>query len=530
MQLHPYNDHVYTMVNTLLVQFLVLLALSSTSVLAKMDRIHSEGYLGEKKLESYSERRRPVIFQDFYQGKMFFTDDLFYQNYFQSYIFRDEKDFNFFLKSELGSGMSCSNELLSEHFDDIRYSYRLIALSYLLEGQWHMNMVSKHFGMQKGCQFDFSKWLDKCRPKNVEMKKFVGLLKKHNPRYEESLPKTYIKSDWWKDFSKKDFNYYSHYRMDSACKGKCDVTNLEANLKKTCEQDEALMTLICSEQDDIYGLSDIPDAYNLLGLSNIINTYNKRGEALGCLRRFSVVMAHKEVKYQVLSHLFAPLRAHLTKQYQERFLQGRVFFYGSGKEFEEKGLTNLYVMEQPLKIAELDDEEPVQPVVIPKKIESAQPAPKPVAKTEVAPVKKEVVEIKGPVKSAFLVAAEMRKSQNLDRVEVDMLKLKYDYVFTLNMINSLSGKLKNFMTREALTEMLNFDKLGTKEGPVPLLFIKYMIDMQEHTGLYNLVTIVGDEFYVSNEIDPDFPTEPERIKMVNNESTGRQWQIFVLRP
>lgn len=495
-----------------------------------MDRIHAEGYLGEKRLDSYSERWRPYIFQDFYQGKMNFSDELFLQNYFQNYLFKGEKDLSFFLKSELGSGMICPNEQLSEHFDDIRYSYRLITLSYLLEGQWHMNMVSKHFGLTKGCQFDFEKWLDKCRPKNPDMKKFVALVKKFKPKYEESLPKTYIKSDWLKDFDKKDFKYYSHYRMDTKCHGKCEAKDLEANLKNVCEKDEALMTLICSEQDEIYGVSDSPDAYNLLGLSNIINTYNKRGEALGCLRRFTVVMNHKEVKYPVLTHLFAPLRAHLQNQYQERFLQGRVFFYGSGKEFEEKGLSNLYVMEQPLKIAELDSEEPVVPVVVPKKIEEPKkPVAKPVVVAE-APKKKEIVEISGPIKSAFLQAAEVRKAQNLERVEVDMLKLKYDYVFTLNMINTLSGKLKSFMTREALTEMMNFDKLGSKEGPVPLLFLKFMIDMQEHTGLFNLVNILGNEFYVSNEIDSDFKTEPERIKLLNNDSTGNQWQIFIVRP
>lgn len=494
-----------------------------------MDRIHSEGYLGEKRLDSYSERWQPLIYQDLYQGKMTFSDDLFFQDYFQNYIFNREKDLSRFLKSELTGSMICSNELLSEHFDDIRYSYRLISLSYLLEGQWHLNMVSKHLGLKNGCQFDFDKLLNSCRAKTAEMKNFVALLKKHKPKYEESMPKTYIKSDWLKDFTKKDFKYYSHYRADTLCQGKCGAEDLDKTFKKVCEEDESLMTLICSEMDDIYGLSDNPDAYNLLGLSNIINTYNKQGEALGCLRRFSVVMDHKAVKYPVLNHLFPVLRTHLQHQYQERFLQGRVFFYGSGKEFEEKGLSNLYVMEQPLKIAQLDAVDEVVPVVVPKQIEAPKVETK-AAKVEVVAKKKELVEIPKVMKSAFLQAAEIRKVQNLERVDVDMLKLKYDYVFTLNMINNLSIKLKNFMTREALGEMMTYDKLGTKEGPVPLLFLKFMIDMQEHTGLYNLVTILGDEFYVSNEIDAEFKTEPERIKLLNNETTGRQWQIYILRP
>jgi hypothetical protein len=515
------------MVYIVLVQLLNLILV--TPGWAKMDRIHSEGYLGEKRLDSYANRRKPLVVQDFYRGKLSFQDEQFYQNYFTPYIFNREQDFSNFLKSELMGSLACTNEQLSEHFDDIRYSYRLIALSYLMEAQWHMNMVAKHFGANKVCRFDATSFMDKCRPKSSEMKKFVARVKKYNPKYEESLPKTYIKSDWWKDFSKKNFKYYSHYRMDTSCKGRCSISELEKEMNKVCEQDESLMNLICSELDETYGLSTAPDAYYLIGTSNIINTYNQQGQALGCLRRFSEVLGHKEVRYPVMGHLFQTLRAHLQNLYQERFLQGRVFFFGSGKEFEEKGLKDLYVMEQPLKIQELDKEEPE-----PKPLKAPEVKPEvkvSVAKAKPAPnQKKEIVEIQAPIKSAFLQAAEVRKSQNLDQVEVDMLKLKYDYVFTLHMINTLSEKLKTFMTREALSEMLSFDQLGSKKAPVPLLFLKYMIDMQEHTGLYNVLSVLGEEFYVSNEIDGTFKPEPEKIRLLNNESTGRQWQFFIIRP
>ena len=140
------------------------------------------------------------------------------------------------------------------------------------------------------------------------------------------------------------------------------------------------------------------------------------------------------------------------------------------------------------------------------------------------------MEIARPVKSAFLQAAELRQTENLERVEVDMLKLKYDYVFSLNMINTLSERLKTFMTREALSEMMNYDKLGTKEGPVPLMFLKYMIDMQEHHGLWNITSVLGDKFYVSNEIDAAFAPAPELVQLSNNESTNSQWQLYILRP
>ena len=86
------------------------------------------------------------------------------------------------------------------------------------------------------------------------------------------------------------------------------------------------------------------------------------------------------------------------------------------------------------------------------------------------------------------------------------------------------------MTRDALVEMTNFDKLGSKEAPVPLLFIKFMIDMEEHHGLWNISSIVGEKFFVSNDIDQTFKTVPEFVQLSNNLSTGNQWQLYILRP
>jgi hypothetical protein len=78
-----------------------------------VDRILTEGYLGEKNLDSYSERYQPLIFQDIYQGKMTFADEVFFQNFFDPYLFNRGNDYSFFLRSELNGGMMCSNELFS---------------------------------------------------------------------------------------------------------------------------------------------------------------------------------------------------------------------------------------------------------------------------------------------------------------------------------------------------------------------------------------------------------------------------------
>lgn len=511
--------------------FFLLLFMGISHSRVMVDRVYSEGYLGEKGLDSYSERYQPLIFQDIYKGKLSFEDEIFFQNYFRPYLFEPEKDVAYFLKSELHSGLSCSNELLSKHFDEIRYSYRLVTLSYLLEAQWQIDQMSDHFDLKKACSFDLLDWAKSCRPKSREMKDFVSKLLKYNPKYKETLSPEYTQKKWWREYSQKEFKGYPHYRFASECKEGCSEKSIASSFKNICEENQKLMSLICSENDEIFGLSQQRDAYYLIGRSNIINTFNQSGEAMGCLRRFSEVMSHKEVNYPALKKLFPSIQNHLRQTYQERFLQGRVFFLGAGKEFEEKGLSDLYVQDQTLKVKPLPPPKDETPVPTPVKKEAPVIAKAPEnLPAGPAPIKKKVVEMPVPQRSAFLQAAEIRSSQDLKKVEVDMLKLKYDYVFTLNMMNTLSDKLKSFMTREALSEMMTYDKLGTIEGPVPLLFLKFMIDFEEHQGLWNIISILGDRFYVSNEIDTSFKTNPELVQLVNNETTGGQWQLYILKP
>ncbi len=515
------------MVHTL---FSLLIAVSAWSYNAgaKTDRFFVEGYLGEKALPEYSERWQPLIFQDPYLGRIQFSDEKFLQEYFQSYIFREEKDYSYFLKSELPGGSMCSNEDLGKNFDEIRYSYRLITLSYLLEARWHMNLMADQLRMKKTCDFDVLAWAKTCRPKSQDMKKFIDRIIRFKPRYTEKLPPLLDRKAFMTSFRKGDLEWYSQYRVHDICGTACGEDRLEETFSKACRQNEEIMDLICHEEDEIMGMSAQRDAYFLLGQSNIINTFNQKGEAMGCLRRFSEVLSHREVSYPGLKNLFPPLLSQLRSEHKERFLQGRTFFFGAGKEFEEKGLTDLYVEDQPLVVTtpEVQKTEPKKKEE-PVKVTKAEPV---ATKKKEEPKTPSIVEIRTPQKSAFLQAAELRAQGNLSRMEVDMLKLKYDYVFTLNMMNNLSKRLKTFMKRDALIEMMTYDKLGTSEGPVPLLFLKFMIDMEEHQGLWNLVNVVGERFYVSNEIDAEFKPKPELIQLVNDDSTGRHWQIFVIKP
>lgn len=514
------------MAHTLLVFFLA--TIFSAPVFGAPDRFFVEGYLGEKALPEYAERWQPLIFQDPYLGRIRFADEKFLQDYFSNYIFSEERDYSSFLRSELPGGALCTNENFGEHFEEMRYAYRLVTLSYLFEGRWHLEAMAKKLRLKGSCDFDVASWAKSCAPKSPEMKKFVSRIEKFNPRYTDTLPPSYDLNAFMKSFRKGEFEYYSQYRVKDVCGVGCDGPQLEKAFARACEETQNVMNLICSEEDEVMGLSSQREAYYLLGQSNIINTFNKNGEAMGCLRRFSEVLSHREVLYPGLRNLFPPLNSMLRSKHRERFLQGRVFFFGAGKEFEEKGLTDLYVEEQPLVVTA--PEKKTEPKAD-KPVVAATPKEEPKVVKKVEPVKApSIVEVRGPQKSAFLQAAELRAQENLARAEVDMVKLKYDYVFTLNMMNTLSKRLRTFMKREALVEMMTYDKLGTTEGPVPLLFLKFMIDMEEHQGLWNIITVVGDRFYVSNEIDESFKPKPELVQLVNDESTGRRWQLVILRP
>jgi hypothetical protein len=513
------------MVNT----FLVLIAFLFANLLfaKESDRVYNETLLGERKLDSYSGRYYPSVNLNMYSGRVTFVDDDFFENYFGPYMMSSQNEYLSFFKSEIGAAILCTNDQFSRHYDDLRYAFRLITLSYLIESQWHMNLMANKMGLTGACGFDVKKWAQTCRAKGPEMKKFVDRIQRYNSPYLERLPQNYDLATWNRELKAGFPIWYSQERLKEACKNGCVSKELTEKFKASCDEDQELMTTICSENDELYGLSNEKDAYYLLGRSNIINTFNKEGEALGCLRRFSEGMAHREAQYPVTKTLFPTLESFLIDRYQERFMQGRMFFFGSAKEFEEKGLAEIFTEEKKTQV-------PTAVVAIVPKAEVTKPeTPKPIPKAEpnrqvvMVPEKKEVdVTL---LKSAFLQAAEVRAIGNLDRVEVDMTKLRYDYVFSLNMTNLLSVKLKTFMTRDALSEMLTYDKLGSKEGPVPLLFIKFLIDFQEHQGLWNLISVLGDKFYVEDDIDTKFKTNPELVHILNNDSTQKQWQIVILK-
>lgn len=500
---------------------------------------YDEVLLGEHDAGIYAGPWRPGFHRDPYFGRIEQDDDTFLQNFFFQHLWQEAPELSRFLGAELNSATTCPNDALASLSEDIRYGYRLMVMSYLLEMIDALHRDAVLLKRAQSCSFNLQEMLKFCRPQSEDMRAFVRGLSGQAPFATPTIDQSHnyltFEREWLK-LAEDSKGGIGATRVFGQCMGegkKCDNLNSSDGLgflSRACEQDKNLVLQICSEQDQLFGLAGLPGLTQMLSTSNLMSLYNKEGQGLGCLRRYGQLKAGQE---HVPTHLRWSLpvtRGELVKTYGERYPYGRAFVFGALKEFRKQGLADLFepkVIEEPKKpvVVAAPKPEPAAPVV------AARPVPPPVV--EVAPPPKpkppKKPEVESVAKSAFLQAAEVRRSQFLERVDVDMLKFRYDYVFNVAEMRVLADSLKDFTTREALKEMQTFDKLGTHESPVPLTFLKYLIDSENHQGLYNLTSVLGENFWVTNDVDVKFKPSHEYVELKNDESTARQWQIYLLK-
>ena len=190
------------------------------------------------------------------------------------------------------------------------------------------------------------------------------------------------------------------------------------------------------------------------------------------------------------------------------------------KYFDDLGLGNIV-------FNEVKKKKIIKPVTVKKFIE------KPPVKLQRKVVERVVKIIKPKVVKkkkrtfCFESAKNIEKKDNLERVSVDMIKLIEDYPLSQKILSKISKPLKVYQTRKALEDMKSFDKLGTKEQPLRLLFLKYLIDFEQHQGLYNITSVIGDSFFALNDIEKK--KSPVKIEIKNDETTNYMWQIYILK-
>lgn len=489
--------------------------------------------LGQKNIDHYTGPTGPLAVSG---QRYYFLEDYNRKIYIEARIEPDFFELGDFFDNDFYTGVTCPNEIYEEHYEYLRYLNRLSALSYMFESMREYERLGSVFEV-KACGFNWEKIISSCQPRSEEMSIFTKMakvfLKDIDPvRVAFELTTKAAKIKRMNELKTERRSFVSQ-RIGLSCEDNCNDFNevqLQSQLSSICLAEKDLFNKICSEKDSLYGLSKVPEAYRVLSQSTAMRSFISQGENYGpgCLRRFIDQTKGHEKNYSELKIIFS----HMYQQNQDlsstQYKEGRLFPIGATREFREKGLVTIFKPEVKKLVPVVREEIPkVEPKVEVKKVEEK---PK-IVKKKSRPKKKKVKPVKKlPPKeklSAFAVASNLQRKFGLEQVSVDMNKFQYDYIFGPKQVEKIEEKVLNFASFKSLKEMKDFDKLGSKTAPVPLKFLKFLIDRGQHQKIYNMINILGDSFYVFNDIDKKKTISLVQLK--NDESTQFQWGISILK-
>ncbi len=518
--------------------FLISFVCAGTVLASPNHDFYNHASLGELQGQDYE---GPLYHQfRFYRKtgeiKFFNAEESHLENKLSHDLFILEK----FVAKDLHSDFLCPTSVLGENIEYTRYLFRLLSLSYIYELFRHHERVIKELGLDDNiCDVQWKDLVGNCHPTSHDMKKFLQRFRSIDRQISYKVKKGHaykkFSRQWLKTIRDKwqDETVVlkaTQARIQIEClknKDLCsniDLSSVKSVMTKICRQDLILFNKICSEKDDIYGISQVPLAYQLLTKSNTMATLNQKGHAKSCLKKYVKLMSRNEKQYYQLSNIFDSVFTHLFENYPYRYIQGRPFLAGAMKEFDIKGLrSNIFDMPTPIPI----------PTVLAVKTKPAKVNKINKKKhRKVVVVKPRVVPTAVPTLTPRISAFERAFAMFNDlagkkrSVDLNMNDFSQDFIFTGKMVKALKSSLTAYQTRAALKEMKKYDKLGSKDEPMKLLFIKYLIDLGEHQGLHNIVAEIGGTFFVANDIDQK--NIPVYIELFNSEESNWTWQIRLI--
>jgi len=513
----------------------LLFSLNTKAEVPALNQFYNGVYMGEKKTPNYKGPLDPRSEFSETKGQLVLLDDLFKDAYLNNEIQNDPFQlYNFWFK-ELVEKSTCPDEVLSQNMDYLRYLYRLVSISYLFEALKLNNKLSVQMGGHKICSLDYNTLFGKCSPKTDDMKKFKERVygKFINEISKIKIdPFTKKEKTIWMDGFQKSTSLTSdpvESRLHDWCMGnKKNCRNLSEDdvksaLSNICQADSEMIKKICSENDSLYGLSQIEKASELIRKSNAFNLINQAGMGEECMRRYTNLFENKEIPYQSFSRIYPFIYSFLVKT-DSPYLQGELFLPGALKEFDMKGLSDFLIALKPPKIEPVVIKPKVKPKAKPKVVIAPEPVViKPVEPPPVIKQPEPVV----PKLTEFESKAQLITEKGEVKASLNMEIFREDFEFTQDMINELATPMKKFQTRSALLDMKSYDLLGSKEAPVGLVFLKYLLDTDNHQGLYNILSVLGEKFYVINDIEKK--TTPLYMELKNDSSTNNRWQIILLK-
>ena len=490
--------------------------------------------LGESDIESYSGPLNAKMEYRLSSGSLSFADEIFSTNYLapvtSDAIFELERTWF----EDLPKQSACPNSYLAENIDYIRYLYRLLTLSYLYESFKDYQETLYGFGQSsQTCSISYDILFRKCKPQDQEMKKFIArarsvinkdLAVRSLERFSDKAENSWLA----RVRNTREELTPAQSRVRGWCegiKGGCDslkVKEITSGLIAACNSDKELFNRICSEKDELYGISRLPGLAPVLANSNVLKVINSGGHGEACLARYARLLSIRERWHPPLEWIMPAVKSKLTFG-DARYPQGVLFVPGALKEFDDRGLSN-FLFNEPTPTP-VPTQRPVV-AVLPKPTPMATPIilpPKPMQVPVVVVTPKPTPTPK-PL-SAFEYALKLHLNGK-DPIDVDMKRFVSEPKFSAKAIEILNEALVKYQTRYALESMKKADKLGTIDEPVRLMFLKYLIDQDQHQGLWNIVNVIGSEFFVVNDLDKK--KDPVWVKLSNDRSTNFNWQLTVI--
>lgn len=503
-----------------------------------LDRYYQNIFVGEKRTSNYSGPSDPRSDFNDGNGDLWLLDDQFNGHYLNNQIQADAFDLHSFWFKKIIEKSTCPDTSLGENLDYIRYLYRLLTISYLFESLKINHHVSVELGANKNiCSLSFDEVFGKCTPQSEDMKKFHQRV---YGKFVNEISKINVPS-----FNKKEIaawlDKFQHStsltidpvyaRLHDWChveKKNCrnlSIDDVKKALGSICDGDRDLIQNLCLEQDSLYGVSYAEKASELIQSSNAFSLINHNGMGEDCLRRYVKVFTPKEIRYGPLSRQFSLIYSHLIRD-NGRYPQGELFLPGALKEFDMKGLSDFLTALKPPKIG------PPLVKVLPKPKARVKPRAivvqaKVIEEPKPMPVQMEITPAPKPKISEFEKAVIELDETKRESLWISMEKFRDDFEFTQQMVADLAAPIKKFQTRAALSDMKSYDNLGSPDAPVGLIFLKYLIDTENHQGLYNIVAVLGDKFYAINDIEKK--DRPVFIELKIDESTKNHWQIILMK-
>jgi hypothetical protein len=458
--------------------------------------------------------------------------------------FRTSESFELWMRpfvQQLQQAFTCPSEILEEYYLDFRQAYRLLTLSYIFEGSLLVHQEMKKIGWNDYCVMSPS-ILEKCRPQSSQMKNDLNAIKHQFKHFFSSntQPINTVKAreEWFRQSQSDKLTNFSrllkrsgYFNLENAAEKNEWQNLLPRKVKSLCQSWQESFQDICSEKDSLFGVQKNPLLTYMINSSILFQDTPFPEVVTSCLHQFSFFHRELERVSLELDSLFPFVRDELM-QTQNPLKWGRLFSWASLQTFKVKGLKNVVSPQTPLVYLQ-----PVKPRPLPPRLPPA--SRQEIIKEKTTPEKQEASseeilnqknELRREQLSAFQIARKKLLEQKLSRSPVDMIKFRFDHIFSMVELDYFQQALGEYTSRIALEEMKKYDKLGSSEGCLPLSFLKFLLDAQNHQALFNLQGVIGKNFWVENDLDEEGKKNCDFLELDFQTQSNQGWQLILLTP